>query len=246
MRDAPRLHVEATLEAGVRVELEDDRRHYLLHVMRASVGDPVRVFNAASGEWSGRIAATTRKGASVEVEVRRRPPASDLAGPALLFAPLKRDATDLVIRMATELGASRVRPVATERTVAGRVNLDRLALIAREAAEQCERLDLPAIEPAASLASVLHDWPDDRPLAVAVERSNARRLGRLPSGLAVAAALLVGPEGGFTPAELDALTRLPFVQPVSLGRLVLRADTAAAVGLALLQSERLGCDVEPG
>ncbi len=243
MRDAPRLHVEATLEAGAVVTLDEDRHHYLLHVMRAAIGDPVRLFNARSGEWDARIARATRHGVGAEVSSRRRPPGGT-AGPILLFAPLKRDATDLVVRMATELGVTAIRPVVTERTIAGRVNLDRLASIAREAAEQCERLDLPCIEPPASLASVLDGWPAGRPVAVAVERSAARPLGR--RGSEAAEALLVGPEGGFTPAELDALARHPFVQPVSLGSLVLRADTACAAGLALLRLERLECDVEPG
>ena len=245
MRDAPRLYVEAMLEAGTCVTLDEDRRHYLLHVMRASAGDKLRLFNADSGEWDARIARATRDGLSVEVEQCRRPPRPGSAGPTLLFAPLKRDATDLVVRMATELGVSRVRPVSTARTIAGRVNLDRMSLIAREAAEQCERLDLPTIEPPLALAALLDEWPAEQPIAAAVERSNTRRLGDRRAG-PPAGALLVGPEGGFAPAELDALLRRPFVEPVSLGALVLRSETASAVGLALLRLERLGCDVEPG
>ena len=248
MRDTPRIHVDDPLEAGARVVLDSERQHYLLNVMRASAGDAVRLFNAQAGEWTGRLTGAPRNTVNVLVEERCRPPAvMSEPGLTLLFAPLKRDATDLAVRMATEIGVSRIVPVATARTIAGRVNLDRLHLIAREAAEQCERLDVPAIQPLISLHDMLDRWPPAQTIVAALERSGARKLGRpAPPPSASATAILVGPEGGFTPAELDALHRRPFVEPVSIGSTVLRAETACAVGLALLLSERLGCDVEPG
>jgi 16S rRNA (uracil1498-N3)-methyltransferase len=149
----------------------------------------------------------------------------------LAFALLKRDATDLVVQKATELGAAAILPVLSARTNAARVNGERLAAIATEAAEQCERLSVPRIAPARPLAALLAEWPAERRLFAAVERSAAPHAG--PAGPAPAA-LLTGPEGGFTPAELDALASHPFVQPVSLGHFVLRAETAAIAGLALL------------
>ncbi len=257
MRDAPRLHVGGRIEAGQHLRLDETRRHYLVHVMRAVPGDTVRVFNAESGEWEGRIAAGGgRREAVVLVGRRVRAPLPAPGGPVLLFAPLKRDATDLAVRMATELGAVAVHPVLTERTIASRVNEERLALIAREAAEQCERLDVPAISPPAPLAAVLDAWTDG-PIAAALERARrpARRLG-LPGDARPASALLVGPEGGFAPRELDVILAHAFIQPVSLGPLVLRAETAVAAGLALLRAEQdqasgsrvvsLDIDVEPG
>ncbi len=82
----------------------------------------------------------------------------------LVFAVLKRDATDLVVQKATELGVSALLPVFTERTNAGRVNLDRLRAIAIEAAEQSERLTVPTLHPARQLHEFLVDWPGERPL----------------------------------------------------------------------------------
>jgi 16S rRNA (uracil1498-N3)-methyltransferase len=236
--------LDVELAEGVRVGVEGDRFHYLARVMRAGVGDPVRVFNAGCGEFGARVGSVGRHSLELVVEGRRRGPLVEGTGVVLLFAPLKRDATDLVVRMATELGVAVIRPVATARTVAGRVNLERLGAIAREAAEQCERLDVPAVEEIVGFWALLEGWDAGVTIVAAVERSGARLLGTERSG---AGALLVGPEGGFAAEELDGLARRPFVQPVSLGPNVLRADTASAVGLALLRLERrVGCDVEPG
>ena len=154
----------------------------------------------------------------------------------LLFAVLKRDTTDLVVQKATELGVSMLLPVLTERTNAGRVNLDRLRSIAIEAAEQSERLTLPAVRPAAHLNDTLAAWPSDRALFVAQERADAPPL----KPFAGSAGLLIGPEGGFGPRDRAAIDRCRFVRPVSLGPRILRAETAAIVGLALLQAPAWG------
>jgi 16S rRNA (uracil1498-N3)-methyltransferase len=231
MADAIRLFVEASLHEGAAVAATPGQAHRLGTVMRRGVGDAVRLFNGRDGEWDGRIAAPGQRRGQVTIlaERLRRPQAAE-PGPALLFAPLKRAATDLLAEKATELGASRLQPVITARTVAQRVAVERLALIAVEAAEQCERLTVPAVQAPRPLADVIALWPPELTLAAAIERLNG------PGIAAPAAGLLVGPEGGFTGAELDLLRSRPFVVPVSLGPRILRAETAAIAGLALLQA----------
>lgn len=217
------------------VEGTEGQAHYLGGVMRRAVGDPVHLFNGRDGEWACRIAALSRGKATFGVEALVRPQAPD-ADLWLAFAVLKRDTTDLVVQKATELGVAALLPVFTERTNAARVNLDRLRTIAIEAAEQSERLTVPEVRPARQLHDVLAAWPAERALFVALERVDAHAL-RPAAG---PAGLLIGPEGGFGPRDLTELDRSRSVHPVSLGPRILRAETAAIVGLALLQAPGCG------
>jgi len=226
---APRLFVAAGLRDREEIAASAEHAHYLGGVLRRESGDVARLFNGADGEWLARLSFARRDRLTFTVLEQLRPQTPE-PGPWLLFALLKRDATDLVVRQAVELGASRVLPVITERTNAARVNDGRLRAIAIEAAEQSERLTVPVIDPPARLDAVLGAWPSDRRLFAAIERSHAPP----PPAWTGAAALLIGPEGGFTPAEQTWLRGLDTVTPISLGSFVLRAETAAAAGQALL------------
>jgi 16S rRNA (uracil1498-N3)-methyltransferase len=225
------LFVPGELRAGADIMTSAEQAHYLGTVLRCVSGDLVRLFNGADGEWTGRMTVLRRDRVSVTVEEQIRAQRPE-AGPWLVFALLKRDATDLVVRQAVELGAARILPVITERTNAARVNHERFRSIAIEAAEQSERLTIPSIDPLARFDALLSSWPTARRLFVALERTWPGE----PSQLSCTgpAALLIGPEGGFTLAERELLRRYDFVKPISLGPFVLRAETAAAAGLALL------------
>jgi 16S rRNA (uracil1498-N3)-methyltransferase len=228
---APRLLVHGELHAGVEVAASPEQAHYLRTVLRRGSGDPVRLFNGVDGEWLSRVMARGRDRMSLVPESRLRPQRAE-PGPWLLFALLKRDATDLVVRQAVELGCSRIVPVITERTNAARVNQNRLRAIAIEAAEQSERLTVPEVDQPSRLDTALGGWPLERRLFVALERTWTGATERSDSP--GPAALLVGPEGGWTPAEREWVHRMAFVTPISLGPFVLRAETAAVAGLALL------------
>ncbi len=230
MHGSIRLHVAAPLAAEAIVDVTPAQAHYLGAVMRRGAGDMLRLFNGREGEWEARIVALKRERGQL-VAVRRLRPQRDDEALWLVFVPLKRDATELVVQKATELGVAALLPALTERGNVPRLNIDRLRAIAVEAAEQSERLTVPEIGEPQRLAALLGAWPGDRPLIAAIERAAAPRLRptHKPAGL------LIGPEGGFSPGELDELARHAFVRPVSLGPRILRAETAAIVGLALLQ-----------
>lgn len=228
-RTSIRLFVTSTLCAGEGVAGSDGQAHYLANVMRRAAGDDVILFNGRDGEWVARIAAISRKAVTFLPErlLRAQAPEPDCW---LCFALLKRAKTDMVVEKATELGVSVIQPVITARTQADHVNLERLRAIAIEAAEQCERLAVPDIRPPVTLAALLAAWPEGRALYLADERRSA------PAAryTAAPASLLVGPEGGFTEAEVEGIGAHPLVTRVSLGARILRAETAAIAGLALL------------
>lgn len=238
-RARTRLHVADSLIADGSVSLGREATHYLRDVLRLKLGAELAVFNQRDGEWTATLSHFGRNEATLTLRARLREPTvePDLW---LLFAVLKRTRTDLVVEKATELGVSRIMPVITARTQAARVNTERLGLIAREAAEQCERLTLPAVDEPQTLADVLASWPASRRLIVADEAGGGRPIAealRDVSGFpSVTWALLIGPEGGFDGAELDRLRKLPFVTPVALGPRILRAETAAIAALACVQA----------
>jgi 16S rRNA (uracil1498-N3)-methyltransferase len=118
--------------------------------------------------------------------------------------------------------------VVTRRTIVDRLNLDRLRAHAIEAAEQCERTALPELAAPQKLESLLKGWPAERMLYFADEGG-----GGPFAPEAGPAAILIGPEGGFTEEERAAIRALPQARPVSLGPRILRADTAALAAISL-------------
>jgi 16S rRNA (uracil1498-N3)-methyltransferase len=232
----PRLFLDADLEEGAPVSIDAAQARYLGDVMRLKAGAVLHVFNGRDGEFSAQLGEATRRGGHLEIGARTRaqsyPP--DLW---LLFSPLKRQATDWLVEKATELGAAALTPVMMRRTVAEHVRLDRLTSIAREAAEQTERLDVPTIREAQPLLAALANWDAARPLIYCDEQGEAPPIAEaLRAVTEKKIALLIGPEGGFDPDERRALRKIDFVVPVSLGPRILRAETAAVAALALIQS----------
>jgi len=210
--------------------------HYLTRVMRLPAGGELRLFNGRDGEWSARLAAPAGKTCRLQVEALERPQSF---GPDLdlVVALVKRGRLETIVEKAAELGARRVRLAITERANVGHANIARLAAIATEAAEQTGRLDVPDIFRPEPLTSLLADWPADRRLMFCDEAGDAPpALEALVRAEGRAWAVLIGPEGGFSPAERAHIRALPAAVPVSLGPRILRADTAAISALTLWQA----------
>lgn len=235
MSHIARLFVDQPLHAQQAVSLPDAQSKYLLRVMRLSEGAQVRVFNGADGEWRCRL-SIDRKTALLtpEIQIREQSAGPDLT---LLFAPIKKARTDFIVEKATELGVSCIQPVITDYTQSQRVRTDRMHLLAIEAAEQTERMDLPEIQDAAALMQTLASWDRDTPLIFCDEGGDAAPLAARANQLAnKPAGLLIGPEGGFSPKERERLRALEFVIPITLGPRILRAETAVVSALTLWQS----------
>lgn len=225
----PRLFVDVPLGAGATVHLPAAAANYLGAVLRLAPGAPLRLLDDATGEWEARLAAIDRRGAEALVGAHRRPRETppDLW---LCAAVLKSPRFEGVAEKATELGVSRLVPLITRRTVPDRVNAGRLRARMVEAAEQCERTALPALAEPVALERLLAEWPAGRALIVADEEGGAP-MAALDAG--PPAAILIGPEGGWDPAERAALLSHPAVRRLALGPRVLRADTAAVAATSL-------------
>jgi len=228
----PRLYVKQDLSRGPSLTLVGPPANYLAAVLRLGAGAQVKLFDDRTGEWLAQIVEAERKRVVVRIceKLREREQVPDLW---LLFAPIKRGRIDWLVEKATELGADRLVPVVTRRTVVDRLNLDRLRAHAIEAAEQCERTALPEITQPAKLGALLRSWPEARALYFADETGGEPLLVAAMPG---PSALLIGPEGGFTEEERAAIRAVPQAKAVSLGPRVLRADTAAIAGLAVLMA----------
>lgn len=223
-RSLPRLFVDQPLDAGLSVTVDGN---YLAAVLRLGPGDKVKLFDDRSGEWLAEIAEAAKKRVTLTVgeRLREREQVPDLW---LLFAPIKRGRVDWLVEKATELGVARLVPVVTRRTIVDRLNLDRLRAHAVEAAEQCERTALPELAEPRKLDAVLRDWPEGRVLYFADE-GGGDQFAAAPGP----AAILIGPEGGFTEEERASIRGMAFARPVSLGPRILRADTAALAAISL-------------
>ncbi|MGC8532122.1 MAG: 16S rRNA (uracil(1498)-N(3))-methyltransferase [Acidiphilium sp.] len=227
-----RLHCGENLCSGALIAMDRARAHYLAHVMRRAEGDTLLLFNGRDGEFQAVIGRLERAAVTLTLGAQTRAPEAEPDG-WLCFAPIKRDASEWVVEKATELGIAVIQPVITARTQPHRVNPERWAAIATEAAEQSERLSVPELRAPLPFATLLRDWPAGRILFAATERVAAPGL-ELPAERAQGWGLLIGPEGGFAPLELDDLAKHPFVTKISLGPRILRAETAAIAGLARL------------
>ncbi len=238
-----RLFVESPLKPGLDLTLDEAQAHYLAHVMRVRSGDSLSLFNGRHGEWMSHVARIGKNICSVFVERQTRKQQPE-QGPWLAFAPIKKTAVDFIAEKATELGSSRLCPVFTSRTAVTRINVRRLRANAIEAAEQSERLTVPDVMDPVPFEDFISRWPSERALFIlhgrgqgqpvfehfAAIRSVSTRRQSCPPGF------LIGPEGGFSPSELDLAGNLPFVSVIEMGPRVLRCETAAMAVLACWQA----------
>lgn len=225
-----RLFVDTPLSDGAMVTIEGPQAHYLLNVMRLKPGATLKLFDDVTGEWRAEVMTSGKRDMTLTMVAHLRP-REMVADLWLGAAPIRRARYEFTVEKACELGVARFTPVLTRRAVVDRVKPERLRAHMIEAAEQCGRTALPVLDPEAKLA----DWLPklgDRTLFFADEAGGlaARDAFATHPG---PAAILIGPEGGFDDSERAVITSLPNAVSISLGPLILRAETAATAAVAV-------------
>lgn len=240
-----RIYVEGRLAAGEKLLLPSHQYHYLADVLRFQEGDAIALFNGSDGEWLGRFYREGKKAGGVRIE-NKIGGQREVPDIWLVFAPIKNQAIEYLVQKATELGVSKLIPVKTDYAQMKRVNLERLERNAIEAAEQTGRTNVPPISEMVDLPALLAGWPTERMLCYGDENGTGLTARELQSsGLKQPLALLIGPEGGFSPNEHYMLSKSAFTKAISLGPRVLRAETAAVAGLTLLMLSAGDWDKHP-
>lgn len=231
-----RLYVDQPLGSRQTVAASREQSHYLIGVMRLSVGDQVFLFNGIDGEWSAAISVVSKRGVFLECAEQTRaqdnPP--DLW---LCCAPIRKERMSIMVEKAVELGAAKIVLMQTEFTQdAKRVRLDKLNAIAVEAAEQCEATYVPSVLGVQKFDTVMRGWEPDRCIMFCDEKLAGQDTQLQPDRDEGPWAIFIGPEGGFSETERTSLAALKNTYAVSLGPRILRAETAAIAALALWQT----------
>ena len=225
----PRLFVDQPLSLALSLSLDGPAANYLGAVLRLKPSAQLKLFDDATGEWLADVVTAERRAVTLIVtrHLRPREPVPDLW---LLAAPIKKGRIDWLLEKACELGVARILPVLTHRTIVDRLNADRLHAHLIEAAEQCGRTAIPELAPLTKLDAVLRDWPVERQLLFADETGGGPLTMVARPG---PAAILIGPEGGFTPQERESIRAVPAAAAITLGPRILRADTAMAAAVSV-------------
>jgi 16S rRNA (uracil1498-N3)-methyltransferase len=239
LRHTHRIFVTDKLAQGSVLSGTPDQAHHLLDVLRLKIGDVLRLFNGRDGEYRGEITSVGKKKIEIRVTEQIRPQKvePDLW---LCCAPIKKTHFDFMLEKATELGACEIQPLLTQHTQIREVNANRAYSICREAAEQSDRLSVPAVGSPVFLADLIDVFPKDRALIVCAEWGKAVPIHDVLHSPELRsfskAAIVTGPEGGFAAEELELLRSHPHAFFVRLGPRILRADTAALAALTCWQA----------
>ena len=228
-----RLYVKGKLEVHQEIKIQSKQLHYLTNVMRRKRDDILSIFNEVDGEFTGKIINDSKRNLTIKLLQKIKDPEKKV-DIWVIFAPVKKSSTDFIIQKATELGASCLVPVITERTITRNINLKRMQEIVIEASEQSERITIPEIKPIQKLADVICSWNKNRKIFYGDETERNQKEERSFNNQALfnpSGAILIGPEGGFAQNEISFLKSKEFVVPINLGPRILRSETAVISGL---------------
>ena len=234
-----RLFIEKQISQNLMIYVKEKQHHFLKNVLRVKLNDTIIVFDGFTGEWRSQVISISKDKTALKIEkkIREFETQPDIW---LIFAPIKLFRLNIIIQKATELGVSKLMPCKTEFSNFDKLNYKNLELNAIEAAQQCERLDVPKIEKIINLDMMIKEFPNDRALVFCDEsdtnlpsiydelRSNLNNYSKW--------SVIIGPEGGFSNEERELIKKQKNVLRVTLGSRILRSDTAAISSLFCIQS----------
>ena len=234
-----RLYFDKKLSPNIMIYIKEKQHHFLKNVLRIKVEDLITVFDGVTGEWITEVISINRD--NIVLQIKKK--ISEIIEETdlwLIFSPIKLFRMNITIQKATELGVSQFFPCITQNTNQSKINMRNLYMNIVEAAEQSERLTLPKLNEVVNLNNLLRDFPKDRGLIFCNE--NDKNLPNIFNALENKSsifkkwAILIGPEGGFSETETKEILSISSTIPVSLGKRILRSDTATTVALFAVQS----------
>lgn len=227
----PRLYCDSRLGDNLQVELSEAQAHYIRNVMRMNESDNIRLFNGKDGEYLASLTTIKKRSASALCQKKIRDQAITHSGFTIWVPLIKKDRMDILIEKSVELGVYAIQPILTDHTVIRKTNEDRLKAQVIEAAEQCERLDIPEIRPLSDFSTLIDKVKTDC-LFIAKERDvTSHTLSDVPNEAHIA----FGPEGGWSEREIELFSENK-LKTLTLGERVLRTETAVISTLACLEN----------
>lgn len=229
-----RIYLDKKLNLDLDLILEKEDAHYLTHVMRLREGDNVFLFNSKDGEFKGEVISSDKKNIKVKL-ISKIENINKPGNISLIFSLIKSSKLDYLIQKCTEVGVKSFSPVISEKSVAKNLNVQRTERIIKESCEQSNQLYLPAIHAVEKLEKKLKSLDKNSIVFFAdINSSNKKIEEVLKNNKNSEFYLLVGPEGDFSLKERDLLNNMSNCIPISLGQNILRSETAAVVGLTIL------------
>ena len=229
-----RIYLDKTLDLDSDLILENEDAHYLINVMRLREGDNLFLFNFKDGEFKAKIISFSKKNVKVKL-ISKIENINKPGNISLVFSLIKSSKLDYLIQKCTEVGVKSFSPVISEKSVAKNLNLQRIERIIKESCEQSNQLYLPTIHAVEKLEKKLKSLDKNSIVFFAdINSSNKKIEEVLKNNKNCEFYLLIGPEGDFSLKERDLLNSMSNCIPISLGQNILRSETAAVVGLTIL------------
>jgi len=235
-----RLYIKTELKEKSLINLSVSNTHYISNVLRIREKQKLSIFNGVQGEWEGFIQNLNKKESSIFLEKQiKKQEKEELTN--IVYVPIKGHRNYYLIEKITELGVSNIFPIITEHSVIRRFNYKRANACAIAASQQSGRLSVPKIHEFNNLKKLFSSWNINNQIIFCDETEKKfffNDIFKLKLRKKINT-ILIGPEGGFSSSEINFLKNLDYVYGLSLGKRVLRADTAAVCALTLLINKKI-------